>query len=96
MGHWSSYVSCKMGGYMQDDVNWPHVGFANCPHCHERVYRLAHSSMSDDYCLYCDQCATSVDVGCYDPVLVISWILEENARESCVTGAVVHVASALL
>lgn len=51
-----------------DDENWLHAGFVNCPRCLARLYRVDHSPMSDDYCLYCELCARSVEVGFYDPV----------------------------
>ena len=51
-----------------DENNWLHAEMITCPNCRQELYRLDHSPMLDDYTLYCDHCANSVEVGFYDPV----------------------------
>lgn len=50
------------------DHNWLHAGTFPCPSCRQALFRVDHSPMSDDYLLYCDQCANCVEVSYYDSV----------------------------
>ena len=55
--------------------NWLRAEIVACPNCQQELYRLDHPPLRDDYTLYCDQCANSVEVGFYD--LVYSAIYKE-------------------
>lgn len=50
------------------DDNWLHAEVFPCPTCQQALYRVDRSPFYDDYRLYCDQCANSVEVSYYDSV----------------------------
>ena len=52
-----------------DDDNWLHGAFIHCPQCETRLFRVDRSPFYDDYRIYCDSCANSVEVSYYDDVL---------------------------
>jgi hypothetical protein len=51
-----------------NDDNWLHAEVFPCPPCQQALYRVDHSPFYDEYRLYCDRCANSVEVSYYDPV----------------------------
>jgi hypothetical protein len=53
---------------MTSDDNWLNAFTITCPQCHIPLYRVDHSPMADDWMLYCDQCASRVEVSYYDPI----------------------------
>ena len=57
-----------MGASSDQDDNWLRGAVFPCPSCDQSLYRVDHSPFYDEYLLYCDRCANSVNVGFYDPV----------------------------